>query len=208
MKDNNKSVKIDRIIFFIAMPGTLLFIYYLIIDKYSYNLDNLLGTQINQHRSELKALMDGNFLLVIFNLLSSLVFLISILVFVLKKIFFFKQKTIESVQTKITASDWIYAILGTIAPYLVCLAIHAYSQSIYRAGEGSENFEKLQERGSILIWSVITTLIVGYIFALKFWLKHPSYKSKNFLLVIYTTIQLTGLFFFNLGVYLFFGGPF
>ena len=65
MNENNKSVRIDRIIFFIAMPGTLHFIYYLIIDNYSDNLDNLLGTQINQLRSELKALMDGNFLLLL-----------------------------------------------------------------------------------------------------------------------------------------------
>lgn len=205
MNKNNKSILLDRILFIISIPGALHFIYYLIIDKYSDILVNLFGAQIHQHRSELKDMIEGNFFLYIVGIISILVFLIFIFIFVLKKMLFYKQKKLNDTETEIVASDWVYVILGTMAPFLVCFIMHAYSQSVYRVGRGSENF---QQREVLFFWIVLITFLIGYFFAVKFWLKHPSFKNKNYLLVIFTIIYLTGLFLFNLGIYLLFDGPF
>ena len=207
INEHNKSIWFDRTLFFLAILGTLHFMYFLIIDNYSGNLDNLFGTQTDQHRSELKKLMDENIILLAFDLLSLLVFILFILIFVLKKIFLLTKST-GRVEENIGVSDWAYAIFALIAPFLVCFIIHACTQSIYRAELNSENLEKFQQRKSILNWSVLATLIIGYAFALKFMLKHPFFKSKTFLIVIIMTINLIGLFAFNLGIYLFFDGPF
>ncbi len=195
---------IDRLLFLMAIPGILHFIYYTLVDQYSDAIDSILGTQFDQLRPELKRLIDENALeFVLFHYASLLIVIIYTVIYATKKVFASKLSTSENDRTKVRAAAWVHAVIGFVAPYLVCVIIHGSSSATYSHGHRSE----IQQIATFVFCSVLVTAIVGYIFVIKLWLKLPLFNGKRSLLVVCTIVHIISLYAFIILIYITFGGP-